>query len=347
MATPAPPRNGKNGQRSITLADVAALAGVSKITASRALSNPALVTTKTQEAVRKAVAEIGYIPNLMAGGLRSKRSRLIACLVPTIASGSAFLDSVHGMTEAFAAAGYQVMLGERGYDESRDDEMLEAVIARRPDGIVLTGMLQSPTARARLQHSRIPVVETWELGAKPVDMLVGFSHEKVGEAVAEYFFRRGRRRPALITSSVPRGQARAMGFANAATRLGMLTSASALPTWPVATPTRVAHGRQGLKELLRLHPTIDCLYCSMDTIALGALLEAQAQNIAVPGQLAIIGFGDLDFAPDTTPPLTTVNINGAQIGTRAAEMLLARIEGRRVTRRVVDLGFSLIERGSA
>ena len=337
----------RRGTGGVTLADVASLAGVSTITASRALSNPTLVNPATRARVHEAVHNSGYIPNYLAGGLKSKRSRLIACLVPTIASGSAFLVAVHAMSEAFGGAGYQVLLGERGYDVSREETLVESVIARRPDGIVLTGVMQSEAARRRLSTTGIPVVETWDMTDAPIDLLVGFSHENVGRTIAQYLYRRGRRRLGVISSTEPRGAARARGFAEAVVALGLAPSVTDVPTHTIGAPTQLIHGRAGVASLLAAHPTLDAISCATDLVALGALIEARIRGICVPDDLAIVGFGDLDFAVDVDPPLTTVRIDGADIGRRVAALLMARIDGRRISRRITDVGFQLIERTSA
>lgn len=332
--------------RSVTLADVAAIAGVSTITASRALANPAIVSEATRRKVEQAVRRSGYMPNLLAGSLRSRRTRLIACLVPTISSGSAFLISVHALTEAVQAAGYQVLLGERGFDQSRDAALVEAVLARRPDGIVLTGAVQDRAVRRRLARSGIPVIETWDMTAEPVDMLVGYSHEAIGEAIAAYFAGKGRRHLAMIASDEPRGMARARGFCNAARRLGLVAADAEVPSSMVGAPTRLAHGRAGLADLVDRGTPIDALYCSTDLVAMGALIEARARGLAVPDRLAVVGFGDNDFAVDAEPALTSVHVDPVGIGRTAATMLLDRIAGRPVAEPVIDSGFSIIERDS-
>ena len=121
----------------ITLRDVARLAGVAPITASRALNNPSVVSDAIMQRVKDAVAQTGYVPNMLAGGLASRKSRLVAAVIPTIA-GNVFLEMVQSLTAALAQHGYQVMLGQSGYEDSREDELLEAIIGRRPDGVVLT-----------------------------------------------------------------------------------------------------------------------------------------------------------------------------------------------------------------
>jgi LacI family gluconate utilization system Gnt-I transcriptional repressor len=101
-----------------------------------------------------------------------------------------------------------------------------------------------------------------------------------------------------------------------------------------------------LRDLLARLPDLDGVYCGSDTLALGVLIEAKARGIAVPDQLAVIGYGDLAFAKDADPPLTTMRIDGETIGQQAADMLIARIKGTATAQRVVDVGFAIIERAS-
>lgn len=331
----------------MTLADVARIAGVSTITASRALANPGIVSDATRRKVEQAVRRSGYMPNLLAGGLRSRRTRLVACLMPTISSGSAFLIAVHALTAAIQAAGYQVLLGERGFDQSKDAPLIEALLARRPDGIVLVGAIHDKTARRRLQQAGIPVIETWDMTSRPVDMLVGYSHEAVGAAVARYFWQRGRRQLALIASDESRGVARARGFRDEARRLGLIGTTAEVPSFIVEAPTRIAHGRAGLAALLDDGVPIDAIYCATDLVAMGVLIEARKRGIDVPNQLAVIGFGNNDFAVDAEPALTSVHVDPIGIGQRAAKMLLDRMQGHPIAEAVVDVGFRIIERDSA
>ena len=153
---PGTPRRSRRGTGAVTLHDVAKLAGVAPITASRALNTPAQVSEEVRKKVADAVARTGYVPNRLAGSLASTRSRLVAAVVPTIA-GPVFLETVQSLTEALAEQGYQLMLGQAGYAGNREDALLDAIIGRRPDGIVLTGILHSPEGRRRLMACGIPV----------------------------------------------------------------------------------------------------------------------------------------------------------------------------------------------
>jgi LacI family transcriptional regulator, gluconate utilization system Gnt-I transcriptional repressor len=329
-----------------TLRDVAKLAGVAPITASRALNTPDAVSPAVLQRVREAVERTGYVPNMLAGGLASKKSKLVAAVVPTIA-GPVFQEMVQALTESLASSGYQLMLGQSGYENSREDALLEAIIGRRPDGVVLTGIMHSPEGRRRLLASGIPVVETWDLTPTPLDMLVGFSHEQIGTEVARFLHQRGRRRVAAVSGSDERAQRRNHEFSQTAIAFGMAHDGEkAVPAVNVPAPTTLGSGRSALAELLTRHEDVDAVFCSSDLLALGVLIEAQARGIAVPEQLAVIGLGDLQFSKDLHPALTTVRIDGTAIGRRAAQFIIERAEGRAVPERVCDIGFTIIERAS-
>jgi LacI family transcriptional regulator, gluconate utilization system Gnt-I transcriptional repressor len=323
--------------KAATLHDVARAAGVSLITASRALGNPSVVSAKTIERVRQAVEATGYTPNLLAGGLKSKRSLMVAGLVPTI-SAAQFLPTLQALTEALDASGYQLILGQTGYDQAREEKLLNTMISRRPDGIVVTGLVRSQAARDQLKRSGIPVVETWDLSDRPIDMLVGFSHVKVGSAVAGYFLSRGWQRVAVITGNDHRATLRRDGFYAAMGRT--------VPTATVRAPSTLELGRHALAELLGQDPHIEAIYCSSDGLAQGVMVEAQARGLRIPDDLAVCGFGDADFAAHTHPSLTTVHVDGQAIGKLAAQLIVDRCRGKVAEQPVVDVGFRIIERQS-
>jgi LacI family gluconate utilization system Gnt-I transcriptional repressor len=337
-----PARRTRRGSGAVTLHDVAKLAGVAPITASRALNTPAQVSPEVRKKVADAVGRTGYVRNGLAGGLASTRSRLVAAVVPTI-SGPVFLQTVQSLTEALAERGYQLMLGQSGYVDSREDALLEAIIGRRPDGIVLTGIMHSPEGRKRLLAAGIPVVETWDLTPTPLDMLVGFSHVEVGRAVVHFLHARGHRRLAVVAGDDERSKRRHQAFRDAARAAGLRE----VPVIYVPAPTTLKSGRSALAELLQASPDIDAVFCSSDLLALGVMTEAQARGLAMPQQLAVVGFGDLEFAADLHPALTTVRIDGKAIGRQAAQFIVDRAEGRQTGPRVVDIGFSIVERASA
>ena len=346
MAKPAASRKRLATRGGVTVHDVARVAGVSPITVSRALNTPQALAADTLERVKDAVARTGYVPNLLAGGLRSARSGMVAAVFPTVA-GPVFASLIQSLTDTLDEHGHQLMLGQSGYRHSREDALLDAIIGRRPVGIVLTGMAHSAEGRRRLIASRIPIVETWDLSPSPIDMAVGFDHERTGEAVCEFLHARGRRRMALVSGDDQRARRRAAGFTRAARKLGLLARGEEIPTHWVPAPASLANSRGGLAALLGKMPDLDAVFCSSDLVALGVLTEAYARGLRVPERLAVVGFGDLEFADGVLPALTTVRIDGARMGRTAAEMLIERAAGRTVAEPIVDVGFSLVQRASA
>lgn len=332
-------RRARRGSGAITLRDVAKLAGVAPITASRVLNTPEQVSVDVRQKVLDAVQRTGYVPNRMAGGLASSRSRLIAAVVPSTVM-SVFMPTIEALNDTLFDAGYQLMLGQSGYSAAREEALLEAIIGRRPDGIFLTGILHPGLGRTRLMASGIPVVETWDLTPTPIDMLVGFSHADIGREVARFLMAKGRRRLALIRAEDERADRRASAFTDAVVRAGL----GPVAVVNVGASRSLQSGREALGRLLDQAPDVDAVFCSSDLLALGVLTEARVRGIAIPERMAIMGFGDVPFAADMAPALSTVHINGVDIGRLAARCLIDRAEGREVAPRVVDVGFSIVER---
>jgi LacI family gluconate utilization system Gnt-I transcriptional repressor len=336
-----PPRRARRSSGAITLHDVAQLANVAPITASRALNSPTKVSAEILKRVLEAVARTGYVPNRLAGGLASTKSRLVAALVPTI-SGPVFLETIQSLTEALGEAGYQLMLGQSGYPNLHEDALLEAIIGRRPDGIVLTGIMRSTEGRKRLLACGIPIVETWDLTTRPLDMLVGFSHVDVGHAVAEFLIAKGRKRLAVVSADDERATRRLEAFEARAAALGVAKIRRAI----VPAPTTLRLGRSAMAELLSKGRPPNAIFCSSDLLALGVMIEAQSRGLSIPRDLALVGFGDLDFAADLNPSLTTVRVDGKAIGRQAARFVTDRSEGRSSGMRIVDVGFAIVERAT-
>ena len=236
------PKRSRGAPKGIRITDVAASAGVSPITVSRVFNAPQTVAPETLLRVRQAVQELGYVPNRLAGGLSSAKSRLIAAIVPTVAH-SLFSETVQIFSDTMSRAGYQVLLGLSGYSDEDEDQLLDAVLSRRPEGVLLTGVAHTATLRERLLKIGIPIVETWDMTEHPIDMLVGFSHYRIGVAVAERFIARGARHLALVSANDARALARRRGFIDTLRAQGRDATAEVL----VTPPSSVALGRDATR----------------------------------------------------------------------------------------------------
>ena len=316
------------------------MAGISPITVSRVLNRPELVRPATVEVVKRAIARSGYVPNLLAGGLASRRSRLVAAIVPTV-TNSMFVETIQALTDRLWDARYHVVLGLTGYSP-REEALVTEILGRRPDALFIVGVNHAPEARRRILGAQIPVVEAWDLTETPLDMVVGFSHEKVGAAIGEYLVGRGYRRFASVWANDERGARRRRGFLRVLARHGI--EELAVSVMPAPSNQRMGH--DGLADLLARGVSPDVVVCSSDTIAHGVLAEARARGLAVPRDVAVMGFADLGLAVDAVPALSTIRIDRHAIGRLAAEALLAELAGTPPPQRIVDVGFELVERAS-
>jgi LacI family gluconate utilization system Gnt-I transcriptional repressor len=325
--------------------DVAREAGVARVTVSRALSHPDKVSPATRAAVRAAIERLGYVPNLTAGSLASKRSRIIGAIVPTLCN-SWFADAMDGLAETLGAAGYQLMLGQSGYHIDQEAGLVDAFLGRKVDGLILTGVVHAPSVRERLRRNRLPVVEIWDMTDDPIDTVVGFSNLLIGEAVASYLLQRGHRRIGFIGANEIRSGKRAQGLRQRLQAEGLGVAQAT----PVTPPSVIEDGARGLAELLALEPQLQAVFCSNDTLGVGALFECRRRGLRVPQDIAVVGFSDLAIAAACVPALTTVQVNSRELGRRAALVLLQRLGSapaeEAAPSRVIDLGFQIIERES-
>ncbi|MGY2489211.1 LacI family DNA-binding transcriptional regulator [Cupriavidus sp. CP313] len=324
--------------------DVARMAGVSRVTVSRAISHPELVSPETLAAVQAAIAQLGYVPNLNAGSLATRRSRIVGAIVPTLAN-SWFAETVDGLGEMLEESGYQLLLGQSRYREAGEEALIDTFIGRQVDALVLTGVDHGDAVRRKLRAFGKPVVETWDLADDPIDMVAGFSNEAAGAAVAHYLAQRGYQRLGFLGAQEHRAGKRLAGFRAAAAELGL----PEIEAQAVPPPSTIEDGAWLLRQLVTRAPQLQAVCCSNDTLGVGALLACRQEGWAVPQRMAVVGFSDLAIAAASQPTLSSVRVQAREMGRQAARMLLERLTGVAGddSPRVADLGFSVISRESS
>ncbi len=339
--TAAKPRRSRGTGR-VRIEDVARAAEVSAQTVSRYLRQPGSVSEPMAVRIAQAIAGVGYVPNLIAGSLASNRSRIVAILVPTLAN-PVHSGPVEGLGEALRDEGYQVLVGTTDYRVELEDALIRAFAGRRVDGLVVTSGRISPASQAVLKAAAIPVVQLWELPRRPFDMAVGISNRAIGEAVARHFAERGYDRLAVIghvEAADTRSSARVDGFLAEAGRLGL----PAPFRKDIARPMLVHDATPLLAELRTAG--VRAVFSTSAQLAVVMLLNAVAQGIAVPGELAIMGLHS-PLAAVVRPTLSTVEVPATRFGLLAGRMLLRRMAGEPVEARVVDTGFTVSVRQSS
>ena len=191
-------------------------------------------------------------------------------------------------------------------------------------------------------NAKIPVVETWDLTNTPIDVVVGFSHEKVGEDVATFLLDKGYKNFGILSANDKRAQVRQDSFLKKLGAHGITDVAS----FVVPAPPNLKLGRMGAGKLIESGLKSGAIFCSSETLANGVLIEAMARGLSIPGDLAIIGFGDQNFAAYTFPALSTVKIDRSKMGSKAADAIIERINGKADANKIIDIGFQIIERNT-
>lgn len=325
--------------------DVAHAAGFSAITVSRVLRSPEKVSAETRKRVETAMSDLDYLPNLAAGTLRSHSSPIVAVVLPTI-TNSIYAETIHGMADALHEGNLQLLMGESGYSTKREEEIVRVSLGWRPAGIVLAGSCHSRKARSILMRSGVPVVEMWTLPKRPIDSAVGFSNYDAAKEMTEYLIGRGYCRIGYIGGLVDgndRTTDRERGYRDALQSHGLTFDPSRMRR----RTFDFGAGKEGLADLLNAHPDLDAVFLGADVLAVGALSECRARGIAVPRDLAIAGFDDAEIASVVEPPLTTVRTPRYALGRTVADLVMARLNGRKTAPEVIDLGFEIVRRNSA
>ena len=328
----------------IRLTEVAKLAGVSPITASRFFRDPEALSIGKRVRVESAAKELGYVPNLAARALASQRTEVIGVLIPSF-TNNVFSDVLRGIYDAFEGSRYSIQLANTRYSMLQEERLLRLFLAQKPSGLIVTGIDQTPQSRSILESVDCPIVQIMEIGPDPIDMMIGFSHADACHAGISHLLEQGCRRIGFLGARMdPRVQRRLAGY-QAAMKEASLLDPRLIVTTPV--PTSVTLGGTLFADLLARAPDTEAVLCANDDIALGVLFECQRRHISIPRQMAIVGFNDLEFMASAVPTLTSVRTNRYEMGRNAATMVIETIEGRRPEQPIVDLGFTVVERQSS
>lgn len=331
------------------MSDVASLAGVSSMTVSRALREGASIAPATRQRIMRAVEELGYLPDKSARSLVSRRTAFVAVLVPSI-NNSNFADTARAMTDVLEAGGLQLLLGYTDYSVEKEERLIEAMLRRRPEGLVVTGGKHTLRARKLLENSNIPVIEMWDLPEDPILHVVGFSNAAAAGALVRFLHAKGYRRLAFVvggTNRDQRGNERRTGYELAIRELGLEPRVIKVGMPPMS----MQHGGEAIEKLLRQYPDTDAVMCTSDLVAFGAIMEARRRGWDVPGRIAVAGFGDFEVANCSFPAITTVGVHSMEIGRAVGELLLSTVESARlqrdVSRQTIVTPYEIIARESA
>jgi LacI family transcriptional regulator len=304
------------------LKDIAIRTGYSINTISRALRDMPDISEKTRNKIKEIAREMNYLPNHAAMSLRTKRSKSIGVIVADI-TNPVFSDMVKGAEMTARIAGYSIILGNSNEDYKEEEAVVETLISRNVDGIILVPTMNDKKIIQSLQSKRIPMVL---MGRRFLDLKCNWviNDDKLGGyMVGKHLLEKGHRKFAYITGPLYISSAidRLEGFRDALKESG-LSPGSLLVFETKATPDG---GYVTMQKLLDCSVDVSAVFCFSDFIAFGALKALKERGISIPDDIAVVGFDNIFFSGLSAPALTTINIAKNEIGTKATELLIEQL----------------------
>ena len=331
--------------RQATMADVAALSGVSVNTVSLSLREAPRVAPATQLRIRDAIDALGFTPNRLAGALAANQTKIIGVIIPTITYTS-LSEIVTALTEVFDNNGYEILIGITNYSLKTEARIVETFLSYRPAGLVLTGLQHLTKVRDHLRDVDFPIVEILNIGPSAIDMCVGFDHGRAMRSLTSHFADSGRKRIAYARTphldASDRESERLSAFVAE-------MDAHSLPNHLVfESSSTTAAGISLMNQVLDKAPDTDAIIFSSHRPAIGSLIFCQQNGISIPGRFAIATFGaPADVAAAVNPGLASIEIDHEAIGLSAANAVLNRLLGEPAPEvPQMDIGFKFVRRGS-
>lgn len=308
----------------MTIRDVAAAAGVSIGTASKALNGRGKLREETVTRVLAAAGRLGFRPNPLAQGLLAGRTFTVG-LLTTDSFGRFSIPVMLGAEDALGAGQMSVFMCDTRDDPIRERHYVQRLLARRVDGVIVTGRRIEPRPSLATDVP-VPVVYAMTQSSNPDDFSVIPDDLGGGELATNHLLATGRTRIGHVTGPerFVAARQRAQGMTKALDAAGLETVGGA----PLYGPWNEEWGRQGADILLRADSEIDAIFCGSDQIARGVSETLRDRGRRIPDDVALIGYDNWEpMALGCRPPLTTVDMNLGEIGRVAAEHLLAAIGG--------------------
>ncbi len=306
--------------------DIASDLGVSLMTVSKALRNHSDISEETRRRVLKRARELKYQPNWIARSLATRRTYMAGLVIPDLMH-SFFAEVAKGAAGKFEPAGYQMVIADSEEDPKAEERQITALLARNVDGLIIATTQRNGRAKLfqSLRARKIPYVLIDRLPAGAQAHYVGGRDEDIGALATEHLISQGCRRIAHLRGpGIPTGTGRLRGYRRALARHA-LTAPREYVRWAQCND---AAGYQAMNELLRLRPLPDGVFCYNDPVAAGAIRAALEAGLNVPGDIAIIGSGNVHYSDLLRVPLSTIDQNSLLIGQKAAELLLQCIEAK-------------------
>ena len=313
---------------SIGLRHVAQAAGVSTATVSRAINRPEVVSADLRARIAAAVKQLGWVPDGAARALTTGRSHTIGAVFPTLSAGD-FARATQAVQAELLSAGYTLLLACSEYDPDQELSQVRKFIERGVDGVILVGQAHHPDLAPLLARRGMPHVNTFVYDPLTHGTCVGPDNRKALMSMTDHLADLGHVRFAVIAQSIrnnDRSSARLDGIRDALAMRGLAVRPQhfAIGEWTIE------EGRSLFRQVIAAEPRPTAIICGNAHLTVGAMLEALAMGIRVPDDVSVVGYDDIELMSHLPVPVTTVRVPGQDIGRTAAQVLVARLEGRAV-----------------
>lgn len=333
----------------ITMADVAARAGVSKTTVSRVLNGKGELDPSTAARVRQVIDELGYVPSAGAVSLARGRTRVLGMLVPSM-TWPWMGEVLQGVIDAVESEGYGLLLFSCNHGEESIRRFASQASAKSFDGLLVIEPEGTLDFIAGLYRGGLPVVLIDDRGHQPQFPSVGTTNREGAQSAARHLLRQGRDRPIVVSGPEDLGctQERLAGFAEVYEQAGRPLA----PGCVVDGDFTFDGGRQEVARLLKSGRLLkaglgfDAVFAHNDLSAAGAIQALRDVGLRVPEDVAVVGFDDVPQALNTDPPLTTVHQPLREMGETAARVLMGHFDGEPLPDQAIVLPTTLVVRGS-
>src|SRR5665811_718842 len=312
-----------------TISDVAKLAGVSAMTVSRVINNSGYIGRETRSRVEAAVAELAYVPNALGRQLRSKRTKMLA-LVLTDIMNPFFTTIARGVEDVARAQGFSVMFCNTDESEAEEARYLLMLVQRQVDGVLLVPASTSGKSLRLLSSHHMPVVVIdRRIQSRQIDSVRSDS-EAGAYTLTQHLIGLGHRRIAVLTGrrSVSTSIDRVAGYCRAMLDAGLELDDDLVRygQYNYGEYNQV-DGNRMAQEVLAADPRPTAIFAANNFIAFGAMRSLRDAGFRVPEDVSIVAFDDLPVAWLSDPFMTVVDQPAYEIGRRAAELLLSRLDG--------------------
>ncbi|RSS52423.1 LacI family DNA-binding transcriptional regulator [Streptomyces sp. WAC01280] len=306
-----------------TMQDVADLAGVTKQTVSNVLSGRVAVRPATEARVRDAIAELGYVPNLVARSLATGSTRTVGLFVPTV-STAFYAELVEEAEDVLGEHGYRLLLCTTRRDGERARRHLAGLTSRSVDALLIAGDEGLTDHLPLLSRTRFPVVLcAWEGARAPARFpVVTIDYEHGGYLAGRHLRELGHENVAVLAG--PAHTMRVSGFRRAFAEDGLEIPDSAVRL--VSEPS-LKGGAAAAAEAMAARPAVTALFATHDVLAVGALQAAQDKGCSIPADLSIVAHDDTQEGPLTRPALTSIALPTREMTREAVGLLLGAVSG--------------------